>query len=290
MNRKKKKSTSGAKMVLPGWMASYGDMFTILMVFFVLLFTMSQIDQELFDRVMAGIQTRPQVDITLAPDGGGDLLTDLGANIMPNVDPPPPAGAPGEVGGVGDVPPTQRTGHSPMGDTVSDMMNSFMMYLAAEVPGGGEGTHELPDVDITEGEHYFRITLEADHMLFSSGQSSLLPDARDLLLYLAPVLHEFAEAGHGIIVEGHTDNAPMPVIGNRQLSANRAASVTDFLISNSDLSPRSIFPIGMSEYFPLNDNQTPAEMAANRRVEIKVFTAEATGGAVASWFAIPGTF
>jgi len=287
MGRKKKKGSAGVKMVLPGWMASYADMFTILMVFFVLLFSMSQIDQDLFERFITSIQARPTDILSLTDSEAGDLLVDTGVGIMPDAVPPPLAGAEGTEGGTGDTPPTERGGFSPMGDTVSDMTNTFMMYLADVIPDGDVG--DVP-FDVTEGEHYFRITLEADNMLFASGQSSLLPVARETLLYLAPILTEFADAGHGIIVEGHTDNAPMPVIGNRQLSANRAASVTDFLIANSDLSPRSIFPIGMSEYFPLNNNATPDEMAQNRRVEVKVFTAEATGGAVASWFLIPGTF
>ena len=279
---KRGKRQLGAKMVLPGWMASYADMFTVMMVFFVLLFAMSQIDDHLFQQFIASFNPDRQIMLDPMPFDGGGVLVDRGEGILPEPAPLDPVGA-------GD-PYSVTSGYDTAGDTVGDMMNTFMTYMATGV--GYDGTGVPSGVAVVEGEYYLRITFESDGLMFNSGQATLLPSAREALTSMGSVLRGFSDAGHGIIVEGHTDDQPIRTAqfpSNRYLSSARASAVTDFLVYNSGLSPRSIFPIGMSEYFYVGDNTTSEGRAQNRRVEIKVFTTGATGGAIGSWFVIPGT-
>ncbi|MCL2355856.1 MAG: OmpA family protein [Defluviitaleaceae bacterium] len=299
MKKKRGSSPSGAKMVLPGWMASYADMFTILMVFFVLLFSMSQIDQDLFDRVMAGLQTRPVTDVNPMPADGGNILANAGQGILPNVIPPPPAGAAGEEGGIGDTPPTDRGGFEPVGDTVGDLMNTFRMYMADDDPTQpgdpaeniGEG---IGDIVVTAGEGYIRINIDdAGGVLFGSGVANLTPAAMSTLHYLGPLLHTFTENGNGIIVEGHTDNRPINTLhfpSNWELSGARAASVVRFFVDNYDIDVHMIAGLGRGEFFPANPANNSEAWAQNRRVEIKIFSLESMErGPVGGWFSIPGT-
>jgi len=283
---KKKKEPEGAKMVLPGWMASYADMFTVMMVFFILLFAMSQIDEELFQRFIDSFNPNRQ-DIDVGPImGRGEILLDGGESLMPMIEPPLDEGEEGD--------PNEHTGVEAIGDTVGDMMNTFMTYMAANAPDTGE-TGE-GGVTIEQKENYIQISIDNEaggEVFFASGQARLTPSAVSTLNTLGPLLLQFSRGGMGIVVEGHTDNQPISTAvfpSNWTLSGARALSVVEHLVNVHGIDVRMIAGLGRGEYFPIGDNNTVEGRAQNRRVEIKVFTQDVTtGGAVGGWFVIPGT-
>jgi len=278
---KKKKPRPGAKG-LAGWYASYADMVTVLMVFFILMFSMSVIDQELFERFMDSFNPNRQ-DISLMQGGeAGIPLVDLGGGegILPDSPPPPPPAPPGEDDGGGYAGVEDGLD----GDIVADMYNTFRTYMADIDPGG----YWDGQIQLGEEETFLRITLPAqDGMLFNSGQASLLPPAIEALDTLGPLLAGFIAEGHAVVVEGHTDNIPMQSAvfpSNRHLSSARAATVVEHLVDAWDIPPLSIVPTGLGEYDPIATNDTVEGRAANRRVEIKVFYVGGTdGGAVGGW-------
>jgi flagellar motor protein MotB len=212
---------------------------------------------------------------------------------MPEIEPPPPAGVVGDDEGTGEDDPVEWLGGDQAeGDAVGDMLNTFMTYMANELP---PGEHGYP-IEVVAGENYVRINIQditGDDVLFGSAQARLTPAARAALDILGPLLSTFAADGHGIIIEGHTDDRPIntPAFpSNWSLSGARAMSVVEHFVDNWGIDVHMIAGIGRGEHFPIDTNDTAEGRAANRRVEIKVFTREATvQGPVGGWFTIPGT-
>jgi chemotaxis protein MotB len=291
--KKKNKEPQGAKMVLPGWMASYADMFTVLMVFFVLMFAMSQIDEQLFRDFIVSFNPARAADFSVFDGSDGGLNTDMGADILPDIEVPPEAGMEGDEGGIGPEVPENLGGNEGIGDTVSDLMNTFATYMAENPPGEGQGDDVIPPIEFTEGETYIRVEFDGG-VFFNSGQAILTPAARATLDYLGPIIRTFSENGNGIIVEGHTDNQPISggvFTSNWALSGARASTVVEYLVRNFDIDVQMIAGLGRGEYFPVADNSTEEGRRQNRRVEIKIFDTNTTqGGAIGGWFRIPGTF
>lgn len=110
------------------------------------------------------------------------------------------------------------------------------------------------------------ITLDGS-VLFTTGQSQLLPIAQQKLEQVAQALQE-QDDSKKIVVEGHTDSVGSEE-NNRRLSQQRAESVRTFLVSQGVPSHR-ISAVGKGESEPIGDNRTPEGRANNRRVEIVV--------------------
>jgi chemotaxis protein MotB len=113
-----------------------------------------------------------------------------------------------------------------------------------------------------------KITLEMP-FFFESGSAIIHPNAKKPLRSLVGPIKRFPSA---VIVEGHTDNAP--VTGGRydsnwELSVARAVSVIDFMISN-EVPPEKLIAGGYGEYHPAFPNDSAENMALNRRIEITI--------------------
>lgn len=110
-----------------------------------------------------------------------------------------------------------------------------------------------------------------DKVLFDPGEAKLKSSAAATLKrILAEIRGNFPN--RDIYVMGHTDSDPIKVSGwddNLELSLQRAAAVTRFLIDNG-MDPKSVVAAGCGEYRPVAPNSTSAGKAANRRVEFWV--------------------
>lgn len=109
------------------------------------------------------------------------------------------------------------------------------------------------------------ITLNGS-VLFATGQSVLLPIARERLAEVARALKDDPKGN--IVVEGHTDSTG-PTSMNEELSRRRAESVREFLIEQGIAADR-LRAIGYGPHRPVADNKTPEGRANNRRVEIVI--------------------
>jgi outer membrane protein OmpA-like peptidoglycan-associated protein len=103
-------------------------------------------------------------------------------------------------------------------------------------------------------------------VLFTTGQSALLPIAQDRLQQVARALND--NPSGTILVEGHTDSVGSQS-ANEELSRLRAAAVREYLI-NWGVAANRIRAVGIGPNRPIADNKTPEGRANNRRVEIVI--------------------
>ncbi len=121
------------------------------------------------------------------------------------------------------------------------------------------------DIIITKNDKYVKITFR-DKMMFPTDSAQLTPSARQKINSLIPVLKQYPQTIIQIV--GHTDSR-WTWEYNKNLSDKRA-SVVGNILYNSAL-PNQIFAKGCSFNKPLVPNNSPANMALNRRVEIYLY-------------------
>jgi len=106
-------------------------------------------------------------------------------------------------------------------------------------------------------------------LFFESGSAEIHTDAVASLESLVDPIQRFPTEA---IVEGHTDNVPMlggAYSSNWELSVARAVSVIEFLVSRG-VPPGKLVAGGYGEFHPAHPNNTPQNMALNRRIEITI--------------------
>jgi len=122
----------------------------------------------------------------------------------------------------------------------------------------------------------FRVVIRIEERgSFMSGSSNVTGSFATLLTDMANI---FAGLPGTVAIEGHTDNVPIRTArfeSNWDLSAMRAASVANVLLTNDDLSPERILVQGFADTEPRASNDTPEGRAQNRRVEINIDLSEA---------------
>lgn len=227
----------------PEWMATFADLVTLLMCFFVLLFAMSTIQEETFKELVQSMKSA--LGVQQIPETG----TREGLVMMVQPAPEPqkerPDNAMDELGGM-----VQKE----MEDIVSDVKELVMFNKL-----GGK-------VKVEEGDDGVVITI-SDMVLFEPGASAISPNGLEVMRKIANVLKQFA---YPIKVAGHTDNIPIKTekyASNWELSSNRASDVVRYLI-NQGVDPRMLSAQGYAEYRPITSNKTADGRAKNRRVEI----------------------
>ncbi|MCT4613033.1 MAG: flagellar motor protein MotB [Clostridia bacterium] len=245
-----KKKAEEAKKGSPEWMSTYGDMVTLLLTFFILLFSMSSVDVAKFKAVIASF------------DGSASVLSG-GASMIPS-------GI--QVGG----------GINQL-ENLSDFVNKTPEYikkqkkeeletLKKEIEENLRKRKMLSKVKIDLDENYVKLSF-VDNVLFDSGKADVKSDAKKILFGVAEELIKNNE--NMIKIEGHTDNRPIHTSkfpSNWELSSIRAIEVARYFINAKKMDPSRFSAEGFGEYRPIATNATVDGRAKNRRVEIKIIS------------------
>ena len=112
------------------------------------------------------------------------------------------------------------------------------------------------------------VSLE-EKLLFKSGSDVVDPKGKEALKTLANVLNSTADVT--VMIEGHTDNAPIKTkkfSDNWDLSTARATSILRILTDEYGFDPTRITASGKGQYLPVKSNDTAEGRASNRRTEI----------------------
>ncbi|MDE2040592.1 MAG: flagellar motor protein MotB [Elusimicrobia bacterium] len=127
------------------------------------------------------------------------------------------------------------------------------------------GTEQIAKIEFREDR--MRIVFGSP-VLFDSGSDKLKPSA---IKHLGRLTAGLLNMPNPIQIEGYTDDQPLapgsPFHSNWELSAARAFAVLQFM-HKEGIPARRLSAIGYGEFHPLRPNDTPADRAVNRRIEI----------------------
>ena len=225
-----------------GWLTTFNDLVTLLMVFFVLLFTMSTIDTQKMGEFQYALQS-----------GLGILKAGKKASISVSQSQP--------IDDMSHI-RTQAEG----GDTKEESEPSRKLASAVR-----KLTEAELGIQVTRNDEGTRLAFE-DQVLFDFGKDAINPEGFPFLDKIARAL---ADVPYPLRVEGHTDNVPIRTKrfpSNWELSIARAVNVVKYFAQVSKLDPRRLSAVGYGESRPVAQNDTPSNRAKNRRVEILLLT------------------
>src|SRR5512138_2918358 len=260
------------------WAIPYGDLITLLLAFFVVMYAMSSVNEGkyrvLSDSLVAAFRGAPR---TLEPIQVGEKSQGSGADInMTIVQQAMLEGQPREMlAPIVDSPIIRESfGQAPDyarnadGTPSSDI--AALESVAQEVERAMADLIEKDLIIVRRHGLWVEVEIRTD-ILFPSGIATLSPGAVAILEQLAATLAPFPNP---IRVEGHTDNLPINTRSfpsNWELSAARAASVVH-LFMKEGLAPQRLAVIGLGEHRPIQSNTTAAGRNANRRVVLVILS------------------
>lgn len=160
-----------------------------------------------------------------------------------------------------NVPGVARYQGCPIPDTDGDGVNDEVDKCPNEA--GPASNFGCPVIDVVVVE---RVNKAANNIFFATGSSKLLAKSFPSLKEVVKVMTD--NPSYKIAVDGHTDNTGGDEL-NQKLSEDRAAAVKKYLIDNG-VDESRITATGYGKNQPLVDNNTAANRAKNRRVEMKL--------------------
>jgi chemotaxis protein MotB len=218
----------------PPWMATFSDLATLLLTFFVLLLSFAELDITEFKTMLGSIKEAFGVQ-TVAP---GDLEAAATSPIE-----------------FMDLPTSLAM---PLNDLEAAQMRAIRNYM--EEHGMSD------DADLVQDDRGVVLRLR-DSLLFDTGEAVIKEDGKEVLDQIREMSSAFPE---GLSVEGHTDDRPIRTFrfpSNWELSSARAAAAVRHMQRDGPLPVRRLRVVGYGATAPLDEASTAASRARNRRVE-----------------------
>lgn len=262
MKKKEKKSENSER-----WLLTYSDLITLLMILFVMFYSISSVNQDKYEQLAASLNSAFGVGDnsqggSIIPKGSGILNSGKDALNQGNYNGTGNASGPGDSTGTGE-------GSKDSIENIKEVSKDEFLQLKDwlyDAIGNGEFKDNL---DISVQESGIVITLSND-VLFDSGQAAIKEDMKKNLDVIAKLLKQ---VDNKIQIGGHTDNVPINrgiFTSNWQLSAQRAANVVEYLAEQYGIAPGRLAAIGYGEYDPITSNSTEKGREKNRRISITI--------------------
>ncbi|WP_209123893.1 flagellar motor protein MotS [Alkalihalobacillus sp. BA299] len=237
LNRRRRQEDKGA----PKWMVTFSDLMTLILVFFILLFSMSVVDAEKFRAIAESFQQRQVLDFLPSAIEFETPKEDRGEQRRDPFDE-------GKFGGEQDV-------------DMDELLEEVQEFLV---------TNDLNElISATRDDRGVVLVLQ-ERTLFETAEADVLPDARPFLDKVGTLL---AAIPNMVKVEGHTDSRPISTYrypSNWELSGARASSVIRYLVDNHDLEANRFIATGYGDTRPVVPNTTVENLQTNRRVVIVI--------------------
>jgi len=227
----------------PAWVVTFGDLMSLLLCFFVLLLSFSEMDKAKYKEVSGSLAkafgVQRKVKAFEAPKGIKMISRDFDQELIPA---------------------------RPREEFIAmQQREKIGKALKKEVETRFRDLQDLIQVEVGEKEVTIRLMGETT---FDSGKADIKAQMVPLLLKIGSVL---ADGKGEVIIAGHTDNVPVyggPYGSNLKLSIARAATVAEFLLAKSAIPASRVSTMGFGKYRPIESNDTDEGRKRNRRVEI----------------------
>jgi chemotaxis protein MotB len=264
------------------WAIPYGDLVTLLLAFFVVMYAMSSVNEGkyrvLSDSLAEAFHGSPHSAPPLEEQGPHSQpveqlpLTQVNRmitaglparHLLQAAQQPEQSEATRESDQSGADSPT----------SLADANANELGHVAENVDAAMSTLIEAGQVHVHRHDNWVTVDISSD-ILFPSGVAKLSAPAEAVLQHLADSLRPFPNA---IRVAGHTDNRPIrnaAYPSNWELSAARAASVVHLFVDRG-ISGERLSVMGFSEYRPVMPNATEPGRDANRRVEVMIMSSGA---------------
>jgi chemotaxis protein MotB len=222
-----------------GWLASFGDMMTLLCTFFILIVSFSSVELIKFRKAMGALR-----------GASGALIEEQGSAVAQIVQ---------AMAAEDNI-------------LATDELDQTLKRVEETIFDLGIG-YEI-SVNLTQEGICFRV---ASPIMFESGQATLKPEAYKLLTPIALLIRRFGYdiviEGHTDNIPISSGRFP----SNWELSAMRAISVLRYFTERHGVNPTNVMAVGYGEFRPIAPNNTPNDRALNRRVEILLKWPELSG-------------
>lgn len=246
MGKRKRQESSGGE---GNWLNTYADMVTLVLTFFVLMYTMSSVDAEKWQILVEAFNRKGNetAQVVLVPEGNG---TEMGTNL-------------------GESPATA----SEIKDTEDKLpvdFNQLYEYIKAYV----EENDLTASVEMSKGDASVFIRFR-DNVFFNPDSAVLQKQGRDLLDYIGDCLKSVEDEVLSVRINGHTASVPGTAKTpgfDRTLSTDRANSVLIYLEETKRIEPKKLIAIGYGRNYPIVSNNTEADRRKNRRVEMMILS------------------
>ena len=240
MSKKNRPTDSGGN-----WMDTYGDMVTLLLTFFIMLYSMSNLDAQkwsVFVKSIPSIQNQGSENITI-----NSQMSDT-----PEVD------SKGQEIGQEIAQEALQT----------EDVNKLYLTIAESLNQAG-----VKEATVIRGDDYTYVSF-ANNVFFGANSSVLTREGQAVLYTFAKAIAPAAGGIEQINIMSHTakvtDNSqtdPKTIRKDRILSAMRSAEACIYLQQQNVIKPEKLVDISYGEYRPIADNSTEEGRIKNRRIE-----------------------
>ncbi|HET7690388.1 MAG TPA: flagellar motor protein MotB [Nocardioidaceae bacterium] len=253
------------------WLVTYADMITLLMVLFIVLFAMSQVDQKKFNALKDGLAAGFGQSSDLL-DGSQSLLDQPGTAQVGDFEPETDT-TPEEEAAIRaaiskhDILREQRR-HGEAESELRRLVKVLDRLMAALKAHGLED-----DVRASIDERGLVISLVSKHVTFEPNLATLSARGKSVLDILAPVLRDLEDP---IQLDGHTNQVkvkPKYYPTDWELSTARAVTVLRYLNERGGVPGARLSAAGYGHERPLIDPRLPDSQRINKRVDVVILTA-----------------
>jgi chemotaxis protein MotB len=243
------------------WLITYADLITLLMIFFIVMYSMSQVDAQKFraiaDSLSVALGGGTPAKIDLATSPSGPSLLESGSSVQTPLIPD------------SSVNPPTNPEEGQEGNGLEQQENLTIEGIKAKLDQFAKD-NKIQTKLISSIEERGLVVSIQDTLLFASGSAEITPTARTILKKISTVL---AASPNYIKVEGHTCNLPIHTSqfpSNWELSVLRATNVVQILVKEGGIDSARLSATGYGEYRPIADNSTEEGRIRNRRVDLVV--------------------